>query len=135
MNYRISYDHERDLIYGSVEGDLDPALVKAMAAEFASIVASTGCRKLLNDLRNARITHSPLDIHSMPRIIDTQGVSLVCRRALLISEPSEDFEFLETVSLNFGQQVRLFYNLEAALEWLKGDTPPPHQPNAEETAG
>ncbi|MFZ5516169.1 MAG: hypothetical protein ACOY90_05995 [Candidatus Zhuqueibacterota bacterium] len=39
-----------------------------MASEFAELVASTGCRKLLNDLRSACITHSAFDMYRMPDI-------------------------------------------------------------------
>ncbi len=130
MKYELSYDQERDLIVGRVDGDIDRVLVNAMASKFAELVASSGCRKLLNDLRGARITHSTFDIYSMPRIVDKQGVPIGCRRALVISEPLEDFKFLETVSVNVGQQVRIFNDPKEALEWLGAGTTPPNKANA-----
>ncbi len=125
MGYELSYNQERDLIVGRVEGKIDPALVKAMASELAELVASSGCRKLLNDLRRADTTPSAFDVYDMPRIVDKQGVPIACRRALLVSEPSGDFAFLETVSVNVGQQVRIFTDLEASLEWLEESKMPP----------
>lgn len=120
MKYKLSYDQEQDLIVEKVEGEIDPHAVKAMATEFAELVNRSGCRKLLNDLRGAHITSSTFDIYNMPRIVDTQGVPISCRRAFLLSGSSEDFNFLETVSINVGQQVRIFINdMEAALEWLR----------------
>lgn len=119
MKYQLSYDKQRDLINGKIEGEIDPDLVEKMASELAALVISTGCHKLLNDLRGAKITHSTLDIYQMPRIVDRHGVLKKCKRALLVSESSEDFEFLETVSLNVGQQVRVFKEPQAAIDWLK----------------
>ena len=130
MKYELSYDQERDLIVGRVQGKINPALVKAMASKFGELIASSGCLKLLNDLRGAHITRSTFDIYSMPRIVDKQGVPIGCRRALLISEPLEDFKFLETVSLNVGQQVRIFNDPKAALEWLGAGTTPPNKADA-----
>lgn len=124
MTYELSYDKERDLIVGSVEGDIDPVLVKAIASELAGLVASTGCRRLLNDLRKARLSGDAFQIYDMPRIVDQQGVPFTCRRALLISGPSEDYRFLETVSVNACQQVRIFDDLASALEWLGVDAAP-----------
>jgi len=119
MKYELSYDQERDLIIGRVEGNIDPAIVKAMASEFAELVSSSGCNKLLNDLRKAGITHSAIDIYSMPRIVDKLGLPIACRRALLVSDASKDFQFLETVSLNVGHQVRIFKDPELAIKWLE----------------
>jgi len=131
MKYELSYDRERDLIIGRIEGNIDPAIVKAMASEFAELVSSSGCSKLLNDLRNAAITHSALDIYSMPRIVDKLGLPIACRRALLVSDASKDFQFLETVSLNVGQQVRIFKDPESAIKWLEGCMTPPNKPDSD----
>lgn len=126
MKYEISYDKERDLIVGRVEGDIDTVLVKEMASEFADMVEASGCHKLLNDLRDADITPSAFDVYSMPRIVNKQGVPLVCKRALVVPEESEKFRFLKTVSVNVGQQVHIFTDPESAIEWLSGD---PGSPN------
>ncbi len=126
MKYELSYDKEHDLIVGRVEGDIDPVLVKKMASEFADIIETSGCHKLLNDLRDAKITPSTLDIYNMPRIISKQGVHLACKRALVVPEASDDFRFLETVSVNVGQQVRIFTDPEAAIEWLSDDHKSPY---------
>lgn len=118
MTYELSYDRERDLILGKVEGEIDSELVKKMAAEFAELVFSTGCQRLLNDLRKAHISGDAFDIYGMPRTVERHGVPFTCRRAWLVSGLSENFKFFETVSVNACQQVRVFNDLELALEWL-----------------
>ncbi|KAB2888787.1 MAG: hypothetical protein F9K32_15225 [Desulfobulbaceae bacterium] len=129
MKYTLSYDQKRDIIVGRIEGEMVPALVKEMASEFAGLVRSSGCHRLLNDLRGARITPSTFDIYSMPRIVDERELPLTCRRALVISEEAEDFRFLETVSVNYGQQVRIFTDPAAAVEWLTVDKASPGEPD------
>lgn len=130
MKYTLSYDQKRDIIVGRIEGEMVPALVKEMASEFAGLVRSSGCHRLLNDLRDARITHSTFEIYSMPRIVDEREVPVTCRRALVISEEADDFRFLETVSVNYGQQVRVFSDPETAIEWLMADETHPGKPDS-----
>lgn len=120
MKYEVSYDKERDLIVGRVEGDLNSALVKEMSSAVAEVVRKTGCCNILNDLRDARIASSAFDVYKMPGIINNQGVPNICKRALIVSEESKGFRFLETVSVNVGQQVRIFTDPESAIEWLSG---------------
>jgi len=130
MGYELSYDQERDLILGKVEGDLNRVLVEEMSHEFAKLTSSSRCFKLLNDLRSANITPSTFDIYAMPRIVEKQGVPFVSRRAILVSELSEEFEFLETVSVNVGQMVRIFNDEQAALEWLNAGEALPDKPDS-----
>lgn len=119
MKYRPAYDRERDLILGLVEGDVDPDLVRAMSAELAESVKSSGCRKVLNDLRSAHITDSAFNIYSLPRIVKEQGVPIKCKRALVVSEETWHSRFLETVSVNIGRQIRIFKDMDRAVEWLQ----------------
>jgi hypothetical protein len=89
-----------------------------MASELAGLIESTGYCRVLNDLREARLSCSSFGICGMPGIVDKQGVPLGCRRALLVADQSGDFQFLETASANVGQQVSIFTDLATALEWL-----------------
>lgn len=139
MNFDLSYDSERDVIVGHVTGRVDAALVAEMSAQLAALMKRTGCHRLLNDLRDADLTPSTFDIYSLPRIVDQKGVSRVCRRALVISKGLRDFDFLETVSANLGQQVRIFTDLEDATAWLLSEgtrasgKPGPDLPSMPET--
>lgn len=132
MGYELAYDQERDLMVGRVWGNIDETLVKEMAGDLAKLVASSGCHRLLNDLRNARIAHSALEIFGMPRIVDEEGVPVGCRRALVVPAPSEDFRFLETVSVNVYQRVRIFTDMQRAIAWLTGDAGSPDNQKAGE---
>lgn len=73
---------------------------------------------MLNDLRKAKFKQSTFHIYNMPRIVAKQGVPSSSRRALVVPDTSEDFSFLETVSVNVGQQVKIFTDMDEALAWL-----------------
>lgn len=118
MKYELSYDKEAHLLLGRVTGEIDPALVEAMAREVAALAKQQGCNRLLNDLREATIPSSASAIYSMPRITDEAGVPPGLRRALVVPAATRDFLFLETVSLNRGHNTRIFTDPEAARAWL-----------------
>jgi uncharacterized protein (UPF0276 family) len=119
MGFELHYDRESDLIIGKVSGSFDAATAQAVAAKLAAMIQDTGCGRLLNDLTEAAITSSTFDIYSIPRIVSKSGIPISCKRAILIAGSPEDFHFLETASVNVGQQIRMFSDRERALEWLR----------------
>ncbi len=120
MNFELSYDEDLDIIRGRLYGKLDAAVAKAVATDLAQLVRKHGCHRFLHDLREAQVTSSTLDLYSIPRIVKEAGVSGGIKRALVVAEITQDFDFLETASVNAGNQVKLFTDSEAALAWLKG---------------
>ncbi|MDO9171154.1 MAG: hypothetical protein Q7W29_04905 [bacterium] len=120
MNFELWYDEDQDIIRGRVHGKLDAAVAKGVAGELAPLVRKHGCHRFLNDLREAQVTSSTLDLYSIPRVVKEAGVSGGIKRALVVTEITPDFDFLETTSVNVGNQVKLFTDPEAALAWLKG---------------
>jgi len=54
----------------------------------------------------------------MPRCTRQVGVEPHIKRALVVSELSPDFHFLETVFINQGHIVKVFTDINAALQWL-----------------
>jgi hypothetical protein len=127
MKYQLSYDRQRELIVARVEGYADAVLVQSMAAELKRQMSSSGCRKLLTDLRSASIARAAFDFHNIPRLVDKLGRPIPCRRALVVTEASEALRSLEALALSAGQAFRVFTELDAALDWLQG-----HEPGSDE---
>jgi hypothetical protein len=119
MQYEVAYDAELDVIAGRVSGDLDPADVRQMAAEFARLARAHGCRRLVNDLRDADPSYSAYYIHTMPKMVHGKGGLTPCLRLLVVSEDSEALSFLESVAQAIGETVGVFTNWESAVEWLR----------------
>ena len=127
MKYELSYDEERDLIIGHVHGGFDSSFVAKMASELADLIREHGCYRLLNDLRDARITPSALEIYTMPRNVAKSKEAIKCRRALVVDGSPKDYRFLETVSENLAQQLKIFTDTDTAIDWLMGDEQVPNR--------
>ena len=72
-------------------------------------------------MRLAKLTKGTIDIYNMPQTAKEAGVGARHRRALVVSEQSSDFHFLETVFLNQGHNVKMFTDIEEAMIWLLDD--------------
>jgi hypothetical protein len=118
MPFTVSYSKQKDYIVIVVEGELDLTLLQNMAAEVSKIIKRKGCNRILNDLRNAKPAKRIIDIYNMPKTAKRAGVTQDCKRALVVGNRGSDFQFLETVFVNQGHQVRKFEDIEAAEEWL-----------------
>lgn len=120
MSHEFRYDESQGIIMGRVQGRLDAAVVKDVATDLARLVGEHGCRRLLLDLRGALVTSSTHEIYVIPRVVKEAGVPGGIKRALVVAEITQDFDFLETASINAGNVIKLFTDPEAALAWLKG---------------
>ena len=93
MPFTIGYNQEADIIMVVVHGELSLSLLQELAGEVSKIVKKVGCRRILSDLRNAKPTTSTIDIYDMPKTAIKSGITLVCKRALLVVEETKDFHF------------------------------------------
>jgi len=118
MAHEVNFNKEQNYISVIVEGEFSLSTVKELAADVASFIKRYNCSLVLNDLRHARLTQGTLDIYYMPKITRQVGVEPHIKRALVVSELSPDFHFLETVFINQGHIVKVFTDINAALQWL-----------------
>ena len=118
MPYKIIYEKEGDYISVTVEGDFALSNLKGLAAEIAKSIEQYGSNHILNDMRQAKLTEGTIDIYNMPKTASSSGIDTYCKRALVVSEQSSDFHFLETVFLNQGHNVKMFTDIEEAISWL-----------------
>lgn len=118
MPYKINYKKDQDYIAITVEGDFSQSTLKELAADVAVYIEKHACNRILNDLRRASLIRDSFNIYNMPKTARRAGVDLRCKRALLVNDLSEDFQFVETVFLNQGHNVKMFTNIDAAMDWL-----------------
>jgi hypothetical protein len=120
MKYELKYDKERNLITGYIYGEFDSSLVTKMSSDLMDMMQKYDCNRLLNDLRSAKITPETLDIYVMPKKVAQSREAIRCKRALVVNGPLKDYHFLETVSVNLGQQLKIFTDIDPAIDWLIG---------------
>ena len=83
-------------------------------AIFLRLAEETGIRRALVDIRKQQATGPVMELYEFGHNIPSGMVFAV------LSHPhSEDHKFVETVALNRGKTVRLFFGSEEkAIEWL-----------------
>ena len=118
MSYKIVYEKEGDYISITVEGDFALSTLQDLGADVAKHIDQPGCNCILNDMRQAKLIGGTMDIYNMPKSANKAGIGTLCKRALVVSEWSSDFQFLEIVFLNQGHNVKMFTDIEEAMSWL-----------------
>jgi hypothetical protein len=121
MPYEVTYDSERDCIVTRIDGRLDIPVAKEFLAELARVVSTSGCKRILDDLRGAELTLSMEALYFAPRLVPEAGVPPASKSAIVVAEQDwSAYSFLETVARNLGQTVRVFTDPDEARRWLMG---------------
>ncbi len=120
MPYSVTYDEETACVFVSVEGELNLSLFDNIASEVMQCIKEYGCKRILNDLRQAKPVKSVVDIYSMPERAVQIGIAHTVKRALVVSGTASEFRFLETVFINQGNIVQMFNSIDDAKRWLLG---------------
>ena len=118
MDFEIKYSDEKKMILGRLRGDLDLAIIKKMAEELEKIVEARDCLKFLNDCRESIVPESIIDLFEIPKLVGEAGLNANCRCAIVVKDIRDQWEFLETISRNRGQQIRIFTDIDEADAWL-----------------
>ena len=128
MSYKIGYNKEHEYIMIVVEDEFTLSTFKELAADVVKFTDRYNCKRILNDMRRANLTETTLDIYNMPKSASQAGIGNRLKRALVVSERSPSFYFLETVFINQGHIVKLFTDIDEALHWLLNKEFSKHEP-------
>ena len=120
MDFEIKYSEEKKMILGRLGGNLDLAVITKIAEEVEKIVEARDCLKFLNDCRESVVPESIIDIFDIPRLVGEGGLRGNCKCAIVVKDIRDQWEFLETISNNRGQQIRIFTDFDEAEAWLNG---------------
>jgi hypothetical protein len=119
MAFSVHYDQERGWVVGKFTGNLDPRALKAYAQEAVRIAAQYNCKHFLNDLREAEINFSTLELYNTPGLLSDIGIGPSWRIAVVVSHGLQDYAFFESVAVNRGFAVKVFFNSKEAMSWLE----------------
>jgi|SRR5688572_4969848 hypothetical protein len=118
MHASITVDEQRRFL----RFQFDPSATlfdwKEAQAAFLRLSKETGIHRALVDVRNQTASGPPLDLFEFGHNLPT-GAAF----AVLSGPHRGDHEFVETVALNRGKNVRLFGSEEEAIEWLIAQAP------------
>jgi len=123
MAHTITYNPAAGMIETVVQGKIASSEAKEIISEIIQIAAENNCFFCLTDYRQAIIDMSTSDIYSIPKIVSNKQASTGLRlknfkRAIVVEKGLIDFRFLETVTLNMGQHIKLFTDMDEAKKWL-----------------
>jgi len=98
---------------------------KEIIFEITQMALEKNCSLCLSDYREATIEMSTLQIYDLPKVLSDLVNSFDLRpnqfkRAIIVGKGLRDYNFFETVTLNAGQNIRLFQDIEEAKLWLLG---------------
>ena len=121
MPWEIKTRGEEKVVHLKASGSLDLDLIKEMCSAAMVAADEQKIRKYLVDFVEMDPQLSTIDIYKLPALLEAMGDSRKSRTAITIapdSDKKKDFAFFETASLNQGFQVRLFFDVDSAAEWL-----------------
>ena len=123
MPYTIEYDPQ-GIITIKVQGQLTMSIIRKITGEALQLAKEMDCHRALNDLREAKVELSIIDVYNLPKLLleyaSTLGVQgFQLKRAVVVSSGEKLAYFFETVSRNRVQNVKIFYDDdEPARQWL-----------------
>jgi len=118
MAFFLKYDQQIDGVMAEVSGKLTPALMDKMAARISELFELHNCRKIVNDMRKAKISNSAPVLRAMADALDN-NCPRDTKRALVVTEKGAQHESFEVACFNRGHLVRFFTDLEEARSWMQ----------------
>ena len=124
MPFLVTYHQEDHLIESRLVGTFDWNVMENMVPEIARLVIEKTCERVLLDFQAANLNLSTYKIYVTPEKLAAEfqkyNVDIrLLKRALVLAKRDEDFDFLETVTLNRQQTMKLFTDPGLARDWLK----------------
>ena len=94
-----------------------------MVPQLSRQILERQCRRILLDFRGANLHLSTFNVYATPQKLAEEfkkrGIDIrSLKRALIFMPDDGDYRFLETVSINQAQTLRVFYDEEPAKIWL-----------------
>ncbi len=123
MPHTVRYNPELRIIETVVQGDLTRQEAEEIISGIIRTALETGCYLCLSDYRQAVMKLATMEIYKVPHLILDASLAQQLdagkfKRAIVVSADQEDFHFFETVTVNSGQNLRVFEDVQTALEWL-----------------
>jgi hypothetical protein len=123
MSHKIFLSKDGKYIVCEVTGLITLEVLYEFASELNSFSRATGVKRLLHDVRDA-INVMNISKNYQYAYEDMEALNLQrdVRSVILVDPADKSHDFMETVSLNAGYNVRIFHNEAAAISWLNEET-------------
>ena len=121
MKWPISQIPKSNIIHVETSGTVSVEPLNQMVREVLQAAERHNSELFCVDHRKVHIAMSIVDTYDRPKVLDRLGVTRNSRIAQVCDQKDlKKFQFLETVSVNNGYQVRVFQDITLAVGWLRG---------------
>ncbi|KFL36103.1 hypothetical protein [Arenimonas donghaensis] len=129
MTWKVQYLADEDVVQVTAQGLHDRAMLRELTRDAVAAGHRHGTPRFLIDHRLTRLALGTAEIFDMPKRGEDAGFGNQLRIAILIDADGParaDFEFYAVQCGNLGIHfMRLFFDRDQAMEWLKSDRRPP----------
>lgn len=119
--FNVHYNEECDCLVSSFTGTFNQETLKEYSIEIAKTASEHDFRYFLNDLREADVDFSSIEIRNIPGIFHAAGLDISCKRAILMSTKLNHYRFFLTAANTRGFNVKVFTDLDEAMDWLRNN--------------
>lgn len=123
MPFQVSFDEKDCIITSRLQGKFDWTVVEKMVPQLSKLIKQHSCARILLDFHESDMNLSTLGIYLTPQKLAAEfkknGVDIYpLKRALYISTEDPSYNFLETVTINNSQTLKIFFDESLARSWL-----------------
>ena len=122
MSFELSTEKKGDVLWVTATGARSLQTVLAMAKDILAACVENKVKKVLTDVRALEGRLGVLDGYEIvkkhfPKMKDPSVISQIA--IVDLKEFSGSFKFFEDVAVNRGFRVRIFSDIEEAIDWLQ----------------
>ena len=128
MPYTIIYNPKTGFVEATVQGTICFNEIKEIFSKAVQMVMEKKSFLYLADYRQAVLNLSTTELYALPKLMSDIVAPLggnvrILKRAVVIAKDLkdkrlEDYRFYETVTVNRGQNTKLFEDMDEASKWL-----------------
>jgi hypothetical protein len=115
---------EEGVIRVTVRGTIKGALGDRVIAQAQQLAEQSGAQRILYDFRSATLTGGVVNLIRRVRQIDQIEPLRTARTAMICNVRTNDYAFLEATANQHGQDLKVFTDPLAAIQWVKHTAPP-----------
>jgi hypothetical protein len=122
MSFSLRYDKVFDCIIVSFKNSIKVLIIQEVTRQVVHLCKETGCRRILNDMTAASIDMSMMHLFDYIDNIEKANAPDTVKSALVFPANFYDSRILESTARNRGNNLKVFFDIKEAREWLMGDT-------------
>lgn len=120
MVFKLEEDEKKGVLQLNYNGVIDKITLWNARSKLASMVEKTGIKNVFVDMRGAKLDLDSVDEYQFSSS-NNKYLPRGTMIAALISQNDpqlQDYKYVETVSLTHGFQLKVFWSMKEAEQWL-----------------